>query len=145
MVLLVLVACSHGSPDPATPDASSSLVDAAADGPVTQSCVDIDDGATVQLATAVGAGDYALSFAAASASETSWGDAGNEALILEVSGAHGLIGHVILHQGATQFTYAIHTGALDVGEMVGVKVSTLSAANATRKATILFAGVGGGG
>ena len=37
--------------------------------------------------------------------------------MLEVAGAQrGFIGHLVLHQGATAFGYAMHLGALAAGE-----------------------------
>jgi hypothetical protein len=134
---LAVVACSHAMPqtgdDAVAPDAAS---DGAGDAPAAATCVDIDDGAVVTIGTATTAGEYVLAFDGHSASATSWGEAGNEALVLEVSGAHGLIGHVLVHQGKAVFAYATHVGALAAGEPIGIVVSTLSAPNAVRGATI---------
>ena len=41
-----------------------------------------------------------------------------------------------MHQGQTRFTYAMHLGALAAGEAISVKVSTLSAQTAVRKACV---------
>ena len=109
--------------------------DADGDAATAATCVDLDDSAATLVATADGAADYVLTFAGRSASATNWGEAGNEALVLEVAGARGLIGHVILHQGAESFMYAMHLGALAAGEPISLRVSTLSAQAATRKAT----------
>ena len=99
-------------------------------------CVTVDDRAPVTIATASSADEYALAVEVASASATSWGEAGNEALVLEVTGARrGLIGHLILHQGRTRFTYTMHLGALAAGEALRLEVSRLSAPRAKREAT----------
>jgi hypothetical protein len=129
--VVLLAACGHAGPgasdDDQTPDAAP---------PVVQ-CVDVDDVGEVVVATAVSADDYALTLTAHTASATSWGTAGNEAVVVEVSGASGLIGHVVLHQGAATHDYGMAIGALAAGEPVSVKVSTLSAQQATRKACVL--------
>ena len=136
----ILAACG-GSPatgeDPG-PDAAVAAPDADADAAVPPTgCTDVDDAAPVAIGVADAADDFALVLPAASASATSWGTAGNEALVLEVSGAQrGLIGHLVMHQGQAMFSYGMHLGALAAGEMVSVKVSTLSAAMATRKACV---------
>jgi hypothetical protein len=145
-LLVILTACSSAtapqSPTdaPASVDSSVAGDAAAAADAAPMTCQDIDDGAPIAIATAGAAGDYVLTFSAHSASATSWGTAGNEALILEVSGAaRGFIGHVLVHQGAAMFGYGTHVGALAAGEPLSIKVSALSAANATRTATICAA------
>jgi hypothetical protein len=100
-------------------------------------CVTVDDTAPAAVATAASAEEYALVVTAQAASATTWSTAGNEALVLDVTGSSGrLIGHLVLHQGATRFDYGMHAGALAAGEAVSVKVSTLSAAAAVHKACV---------
>ena len=95
------------------------------DGEVGDSCTTIDDAAAVTIATAARADEHALRLTGRAMSATSWATAGNEALVLEVSGAGGrLIGHLVLHQGADEATYGMHVGALAVGEPIAVRVST---------------------
>lgn len=103
-------------------------------------CLTVTDGAAVVVATAVGAEEYALTVTAQAASDTAWGAAGNEALVLEVSGAGSrLIGHLVLHQGNAKFAYGMHAGALAAGEPISLKVSTLSASGAVRRACVTAA------
>jgi hypothetical protein len=100
-------------------------------------CLGVDATTTLTLGTATAAGEYTLAVELESASATNWGEVGNEALVLDVSGAkRGFIGHLIVHQGKTRFEYAMHVGALAAGEAVQVKVSKLSAPKATPKATV---------
>src|SRR5262245_13641456 len=76
------------------------------------SCAAIDDAAQVVVATAAGADEYGLVLTAQSQSATRWSTAGDEALVLEVSGGGGrLIGHLVLHQGAAAFDYGMQLGA----------------------------------
>ena len=129
---------AHGTaPEPdAAPQAGG---DAAAtpDAPETAACSDVGDTAATVIATAPAAAEYALTITANSSSATSWGEAGNEAVVLEVSGnQRGFIGHVVLHQGKTSFDYGMHVGALAAGETVSVKVSALTAANAQHAASV---------
>ena len=139
----LLGACTHSpgagavGPDAgATPPDAPAPGDASSDAPAA-ACQTVDDATAVTIGQAAGADDYALAVTASSASATDWGVAGNEALVLEVDGAQrGLIGHLILHQGQTPFAYTMHLGALAAGEAVTVKVSTLSAANAVRQASV---------
>ncbi|HTR51160.1 MAG TPA: hypothetical protein VMJ10_10675, partial [Kofleriaceae bacterium] len=108
------------------------LARAATAGP----CAEVDAKAPITVATAALASEYALTIEVDSASATSWGKTGNEALVLDVSGAHrGLIGNLIVHQGPVRFEYAMHVGALAAGEALQVKVSSLSAPAATPRAT----------
>jgi len=97
-------------------------------------CVTVTD-KPVTVATAATAGEYTLAFEGHSASATSWGEAGNEALVLEVSAGKRLIGHLILHQGLATFGYGMHVGALAAGEAVQLRVSPLSAKKAKHEAT----------
>lgn len=126
-----LVACA---PAPQGDDTSAD-VSAPPGQALTAGCVWV--GTTAVAVGAAGTADeYALSLPATSASHTSWAQTGNEALILEVLNASGLVGHLVLHQGADGFTYTMHLGALAAGETVSVRVSTLSAANATASACV---------
>nr|HEX4317556.1 hypothetical protein [Kofleriaceae bacterium] len=110
---------------------------AASDAAPAAACADVDDSAPLAVATATAADDYALTLTATSASATSWGQPGNEALVLEVAGAQrGFIGHLILHHGAAPFDYTMHLGALAAGEQLTVRVSTLSAQQAVRQACV---------
>ena len=135
-----LAACSSAQKAGVEPDAAVTPdVDAAtqtSDAPaVTSECTDLTTTAAT-IATADHAAEYTLAITAHSASATSWGTAGNEAVVLEVSGAQrGFIGHLVLHQGTTDFAYAMHVGTLAQGEAVTVKVSPLTAASATKAAT----------
>ena len=139
--LLAITACSEATipdddpsdlgGDPADPaDPANPDIDTAA------ACVNVDDAAPVVIGTATVADDHALVLPAVAASATRWGTAGNEALVLDVSTPRRFIGHLILHQGNARFDYGMHVGALAVGEQVRVKVSTLSAPSATRKACV---------
>ena len=158
---LLLAACGSSSSDDAaalpnddtrapTADASPSVPatdpdaggDAAAPPPT---C--ISDTAPASLGKATAAGEYTLVVEAASTSHTSWAQKGNEAVVLEVLRAgNKRVSHIVLHQGATKFSYGIHVGALAAGEELTVKVSPLTAANATKGACfskIALAPVGG--
>lgn len=130
-------AAQRSTGDPG-PDAGPAEVDTGpAAGPI-PSCAPIDDAAPVVVATATGADEYALVLTAQSQSATRWSTAGNEAVVLEVSGGGGrLIGHLVLHQGAAAFDYGMQLGALAAGEPVAVKVSSLSAASAIRQACVV--------
>ena len=136
---IVVAACTHaGQPGAQSPDGGTTGPDAV----VAARCVEIDDAAPTIVTTAGAADDYVLAFNGQSASATSWGEAGNEALVLEVRGAQrGVIGHVIVHQGHTAFDYAMHLGTLAANEAISIAVSTLSADRATRHATICAAAV----
>lgn len=137
LLVLGLAACSHATqPTETLPDASTGPGDAPADAAGSATCATIDNTSPTVIATATGADDYILALDGTSASPTSWGETDNEALVLEVTGANGLIGHLILHQGASSFGYKMHLGALAAGEPIAVKVSTLSAAHAMKSATV---------
>lgn len=91
----------------------------------------------VVVGAATTADDYALVLPAVSASHTRWSEAGNEALILEVTGSQrGFIGHLVMHQGADGFDYGMALGSLEAGETISVKVSSLSATSATPSACV---------
>src|SRR5262249_45115257 len=92
--------------------------------------------AAIPIGAAGAAEEYALTLPAAAATRTAWAELGNEALILEVLGDKGLIGHLILHQGADTFSYTMQLGHLDAGEAVSVRVSPLSAAAAKHEACV---------
>jgi len=132
-LVVLFAACSTttSSPPGAEVDAGGP------DDPSVPTCVDVDDSTAVAVGTADGAEEYALSLRVRSESATKWDDAGNEALVLEVSGEQrGLIGHLVIHQGKTEHDYTMHLGALAAGEALRVRVSTLSAPNATRHACV---------
>ena len=139
-LLLALSACSTA----ATPDGDDLAPDAAPADPdpdldpesAAAGCVDVDDAAALVVGTAAAADDHALVLPATAASATRWGTPGNEALVLDVSTPQRFIGHLILHQGNVRHDYGMHLGALAAGEQVRVRVSTLSAAGAIRKACV---------
>ncbi len=132
LLLVGLVGCGfHMVAAESTPDADSSP-DAASD------CTAITDQQPATV-TAGDAGEYVLAMTASAASPTSWGEEGNEAVVLEVRGAHGLIGHLILHEGMSPFPYAMHVGKLAAGDALTIQVSTLTAPNAVRGATVCAA------
>jgi hypothetical protein len=118
---------------PSNDGASDAAIDAADAAP---QCFTVTDAAAVTIATASASGEHVLQFDGASASATSWGAAGNEALILEIAKNGAFVTHVILHQGATSFGYGTHVGALAQGDVITARVSTLSAQNAVRSATV---------
>lgn len=99
-------------------------------------CVNVDDTTPVVIGVATSADDFALELPATSASHTAWSQPNDEALILEVSGSHGLIGHLVMHQGADGHVYGMQLGQLAAGEAVSVKVSPLSAGAATKQACV---------
>jgi hypothetical protein len=99
-------------------------------------CVDVDGSAAIAVATAAVAGEHALSLPATSASHTSWREAANEALYLDVSSDTRQIGQLVLHQGHDGFAYSMSLGHLDAGEAVLVRVSALSAVGATPSACV---------
>ncbi len=118
--------------------ADGSATDDAGDGNAVDgaTCIDVTDQVKVPIATALQAGEATLTFTARSTSKTSWEQKGNEALVLEVYRGASLLGHVVMHQGAIDFTYGMHAGALAAGDIVSVKVSALSAASATKRACV---------
>jgi len=139
----LLAACeTHGpvagAEDGSLADTAVAPPDDAATTPVdaTPPCVEVGDIA-VGIGAATVDGEYGLWLPARSASPTRWGETGNEALVLEVhSTARGLLGHLVLHQGATPFVYTMHLGRLAAGDAVSVKVSPLSAAGAIPSACV---------
>jgi len=127
----------------ADPDAAAVAdPDAAADAaPVAEpdaapACVEVTSVPFV-LGQAGAGGEYTLTLPAASESATRWGEAGHEALVLEVrSAGRGFLGHLVLHQGRASFAYTMHLGHLAAGEAVSVQVSPLSAAAAAPRACV---------
>ncbi len=115
---------------------SGSVATSSGSGGAPPGCVKVDESAAIQVGAAGAADEYALALPAAAASRTAWAEPGNEALVLEVNGQKGLIGHLILHQGADAFTYTMQLGHLDAGEAVSVRVSSLSAAAAKHEACV---------
>lgn len=101
-----------------------------------EDCTRIGDQSLVGIATALTSDEYGLRIKASSVSRTRWDERDNEAVILEVHRAAGLIGHLVLHQGLADFEYSMHLGKLDAGEVVSLKVSPLSASTAVREACV---------
>ena len=132
--------------DPAGDAADGGAPDLAADGGAPDDGGDADlanpdaciDVATtpVVIATAPTSDEYALTLDAQSASATSWAQAGNEALVLDVLRGDAFIGHLVLHQGHTRFVYGMHVGALAAGDAIAVRVSSRSAKSATPAACV---------
>ncbi|MCC6746082.1 MAG: hypothetical protein IT371_00400 [Deltaproteobacteria bacterium] len=110
--------------------------DAASDAGRPTGCVTVDDQRPIEVARASTRDEHALTLFARSASRTFWSERGNEAVVLEVSGPRGRIGHLVLHQGADAFGYAMQLGELRDGDAVSVRVSELSAAKALRRACV---------
>ena len=142
VLLATLVACG-GDPGTAGPDAATGD-DAAPDDAAPITCTEVDDTTDLAVGT-VGTGEeYALTLRARSMSPTRWDQANNEAVVLEVHGAtRGLIGHLVLHQGETDFDYTMHAGALAQGEAITVRVSPLTARDATKRACVYPAQLAG--
>lgn len=90
----------------------------------------------VELATASDDGEGILTVEAQAQGKTSWAEAGNEAVVLDVSKDGKRVGNLVLHQGADTFAYTMHTGALKKGDRLTVKVSSLTAKNAPKSACI---------
>lgn len=88
------------------------------------------------LATASADGEMILTVDAQALNETSWGAAGNEAVVLEVLKNAKRLGHLVLHQGKDAFAYTMHTGNLAKGDRLTVKVSSLTAKNAQKAACV---------
>jgi hypothetical protein len=104
----------------------------------TSACVDVTEAPTV-IATAASSDEFALTLDAQSASATSWAQAGNEALVLDVLRGSVLVGHLVLHQGRAPFTYGMHVGALSAGDPIAVRVSARSAPAAQKQARVCTA------
>ena len=98
-------------------------------------CTDVA-AAPVVIATAPASDEYALTLDAQSASATSWAQADNEALVLDVLRGATVLGQLVLHQGRARFGYGMHVGALAAGDTIAVRVSSLSAKNATPSACV---------
>jgi hypothetical protein len=164
MMALALAACSQadagGGPDgQMNADAASGAdasadVDAIADGPGSRDgggaadaeasadapalepgCVEIGDRPVV-VAHAGASDEHALEVTAATGSATRWSEAGNEAVVLEIHGDRGLIGHLVLHQGQRAFAYTMHVGSLAAGEPVRARVAPLTAPRAAHVACV---------
>lgn len=116
------------SSDDANEDAESS-----ADAVTTCNAIGTAD---AELAVAGADGEAILTVEARAQSKTSWAEAGNEALVLEVSKNAKRLGHLVLHQGSDAFAYTMHTGTLAKGDRLTVKVSPLSAPKATKSACV---------
>jgi hypothetical protein len=105
-------------------------------GGASPGCATIDLATEVVIGVATSADDFALTLPAITTSRTSWAEAGNEAVVLEISTAERFIGHLVLHQGRDGFDYGMHLGALSEGEEVRARVSSLTAASATPEACV---------
>jgi len=99
-------------------------------------CITVDDTAAVTIGTAGSEDDHALILPAKAMSATSWDQVDNEALVLDVAAADRVVGQLVLHQGQTQFDYGMALGRLAAGEEISVRISTLSAMNASRQACV---------
>jgi hypothetical protein len=120
--------------DAAVPDTGADA-GAADAGESKRECVAVG-GELVVVARAGAADEHAVAITAESASVTRWSEAGNEAVVLEVHGDRGLIGHLVLHQGRRAFAYTMHVGALAAGEALRVRVSALTATRAAPRACV---------
>ena len=120
-----------------TSDAGTETTDGAtSDGAAPGACAIDVTTAAVSLGKATVAGEYALTITASSKSKTSWAQTGNEGVVLEVLHAGARVGHIVLHQGQDSFAYGMHVGALAAGDELTVRVSPLTAPNATKGACI---------
>jgi hypothetical protein len=135
--LALVVAAGCGRAQHVTVDGLPAQLDGASAIPDATACATVAGVAPIVVGRAGVADDYALTLTAYSAAATSWGQVGNEAVVLEVSGAQrGFIGHLVLHQGQTPFAYTMHLGALAAGEGVQVIVSSLTAVGALSAASL---------
>jgi hypothetical protein len=99
-------------------------------------CSTASASALVDIGTAPADGEYVATIPAESVSATSWGTKDDEAVVLEIERNGQFVSHVVLHQGATRFTYATFTGVLSKGDVIRAKVSALTAAKATKQALL---------
>lgn len=147
LALVALAACSsppsiESSAAPAEneitakPPAGGGADGAEPPAPVPSGCPLGVTSAEVSLGKATASGEHALVIEAASTSRTSWAEKDNEAIVLEVRKAGARVGHIVLHQGQDKLSYGMHTGALAAGDELTVRVSPLSAKNATKSACI---------
>jgi hypothetical protein len=128
---------SDGAVDPR--DAAREPADAA--GPEGDALVPPDPAclsgsALYALGTVAATGEYALKLRARASVDTRWGVKGSEAVVLEVLADGRLVGHLVLHQGASPFDYSMHLGSLAAGTRVEARVSTLSAPATTAEACV---------
>lgn len=145
LTVAVLCAACAGGEEAGGPDGGGTAADGKADqidgeagddAGTTATCIEVR-GEPVVIGAAASAGEYALLLPAAADSATSWGEAGNQALILDVStAARGVVGQIVLHHGDTPFDYGMAIGELAAGEEVAVAVSSLSAEQATPSACV---------
>jgi hypothetical protein len=115
------------------PDGASERDDG---GALPAGCTRVNTDTLLSVARTSEAGEYALALEASSLADTRWGQAGNEALILDVLANGSVLGQLILHQGKTPFVYMMHLGALASSAAVSVRVSALSAAQAGSEACV---------
>jgi hypothetical protein len=123
-----------GDAAPATTAVSSSS-GTGSGGALPEACTVVGEQAEVVLASASSSDEHALELTATSA-DTDWSELGNEALVLDVLGDAGLIGHLVLHQGTTEFSYGMHVGSLKEGESVRVRISSLSSVTGPKSACV---------
>ena len=57
-------------------------------------------------------------------------------MVLEVLRGSKRVSHVVLHQGASAFSYGVHVGALAAGEELSARVSPLTATKASKSACV---------
>jgi hypothetical protein len=130
LLSLALVGCA--STDDANEEAAAASADAVT-SPAGCTAIGTNES---ELAVASADGEAILTVDAQALSETSWGTAGNEAVVLEVLKNAKRLGHLVLHQGKDAFAYTMHAGALAKGDRLTVKVSNLTAKNAPKAACV---------
>ena len=130
-------ASAPGTPAPgAGAGARAGAADASDAGRAGSFPVRLDPFSLEALATAGSSDEYALHLFARSASRTSWGESGNEAVVLEVWNGSTFVGHLILTQGADGATYSMHVGAMNAGDSLSFRVSPYTAAHAELAAEV---------
>lgn len=139
LLLALFTGCAaahEGAPDPEEAPSSEAEVNGTAPVAKIDGCTTIGE-TPVPLATADADGEAILTLDAQSISRTSWAEAGNEAVVLEVlTSDSARVGHILLHQGADAFGYGMHLGVLKKGDALSVRVSSLTAPKAARSACI---------
>ena len=125
---------------PAEHDAATNARDAGASGSDAgaepSDCTRVSASTLRSIGHVTSAGEYALWLRARARSSTRWSSAGNEALILDVLADARVVGQLILHQGSATFVYTMHLGELAANTELSVRVSALSAAQATQEACV---------
>ena len=105
------------------------------DNALSGTCTTLGAGFTT-IATAEESGEHVLTLPSESASVTSWGVAGNEAVVLDIYKNDAFVSHVILHQGNVRFSYQTFTGELAQGDVIKARVSARTASKAAHGATV---------